>query len=274
MRNVLVALVAGVALTASAQAATIIKPTAASATWIIDGATTEWDSNHSGGMMVDLDGTGRYASRLVDGAGPLPASAPYPGANNTAAYVDLFTGDPVPASSTSVVAIPTGFDNQREQYSAWMSASGAVNQANPTAKAELVFNFGASYNVSSLLLWNYVESYNGTSASDRGIKTAQVLYSTDGTTYTPIDTFNFNQATANNNTVGYSPMQTATFASTVTAQYMKIIPLTNFATAAGQWSWDNGVVGVNEVRFTAVPEPVSLGLLGLGAMALIRRRRA
>ena len=48
--------------------------------------------------------------------------------------------------------------------------------------------------------------------------------------------------------------------------------LTLVATDQGDYSFDSQIVG--DPRLTLVPEPASLGLLGLGALALGRRRRA
>ena len=72
-----------------------------------------------------------------------------------------------------------------------------------------------------------------------------------------------------------SAMQTSDFSQLVTARYVEFTALDNFFVAPGAEVPDRGGdrIGFGEISFSAVPEPSSSLLLGLGGLALALRRR-
>ena len=61
------------------------------------------------------------------------------------------------------------------------------------------------------------------------------------------------------------PVQTLAFAQQTGVTHLRITNMTNYG--------DSNYVGLSEIRFSAVPEPTTTALLGLGGLALILRRR-
>ena len=56
-------------------------------------------------------------------------------------------------------------------------------------------------------------------------------------------------------------------------KYAKYVVITATG-GTGVGNWGGGNIGLSEVRFYFVTEPATLGLVALGALVVIRRRRA
>jgi hypothetical protein len=134
------------------------------------------------------------------------------------------------------------------------------------------FGFDQVYTVENLWVWNWNET-TAPNYVQFGWKHLAVDYSLDGVTWT-----NFTTDTIIPMADG-SPNMPANLVLPLGGISAKYIVLTNSgAFASAEENWSNGVfvadAGLSEVRFdlAPIPEPASLGLLGLCAVALLRRR--
>ncbi|MFW6133372.1 MAG: discoidin domain-containing protein [Planctomycetota bacterium] len=62
------------------------------------------------------------------------------------------------------------------------------------------------------------------------------------------------------------------FDGTVSARYVKFHAFETYKGPLSSNPW-NGIAGVSEIRFTAVPEPATMGLIVLGGVGLLLKRR-
>lgn len=137
----------------------------------------------------------------------------------------------------------------------WMESNG------DKTTGSIVYDLGAIYNVDKFRVWNYNE--NG--LSNRSMNRVEVTYGETvalGNTIASIT--NFAQSPGANGYTG----EEFTFA-TVSARYFRIESFSNYG---------GSETGLSEIQFNeadpvAIPEPTSTALLGLGALALIMRRR-
>jgi len=130
----------------------------------------------------------------------------------------------------------------------------------------ITFDLEANYDLDSVTVWNYNE-YQRTG---RGAKAVEIsIAASEGGAFTSIGTFEFDRA----------PGTESNFA--------QVIDLTSYAAAgdarlvrfdiSSNWGPEGGpadYTGLSEVRFTEVPEPATMALLGLGSLVLIRRKKA
>ena len=126
------------------------------------------------------------------------------------------------------------------------------------------FDLGGSFNVTDAYIWQTTFGTTG-----RQTRTFDIEYSTDGTNYSVASPDQLlGQVTTLTNG---STAETFNFSS-VTASWMRIGIDGTYENTGGGRSW---LGGLGEVRFegTAVPEPSTTALLGLGGLALILRRR-
>lgn len=149
------------------------------------------------------------------------------------------------------------------------SASGSGLSRNPGAhwmagelKPTITWDLGSAFNLSGFHLWNYGEQDG---YETRGVKTADVLVSSDGTTFTPVlSGQEFLIAPPSGNFPGND--------YTLNASDVRYVRFNVLATHG-----DTNFAGLSEIRFfSGIPEPSSLVLGGLGLMGLIgggRRRR-
>lgn len=152
-----------------------------------------------------------------------------------------------------------GLDGTGTQHS--NGASGVAWMANGVT-ANIVFDLGAEYTIDRFRVWNYNEAAAGN--TDRGINRVEVTYGlTAGLGSTLAGVTNFARADGTNTYTGEEFN-----ISPITARYIKFDGLSNYG--------DGGQIGLSEVQFFSVdpiPEPSSVALLGLGAFALLMRRR-
>lgn len=126
---------------------------------------------------------------------------------------------------------------------AWLSTSQA-----DVAGQYMQFDLGAVGPLDRVRVWNYNQVY-GTPYTMRGIKDAQVQFSTDGVTYTTVLSTTFPQATGRADYQGFDVDLTG-LGST---RFVRLVALSNY----GSDSWGN-FAGLSEVMFfSSVPAPVA-----------------
>jgi hypothetical protein len=161
----------------------------------------------------------------------------------------------------------------------WMS-DGSAGQQYPT----ITFSLGATPKVLDHLdVWNYNES----TQAFRGLNTVKIQLfdasmnslgfatdDADGDIYFALNENNskfFGSATQDGNTL----MDTLGISNAPAASFFKIITTTTAADGIDGNPNGAGFGGLTEVQaFEALPEPSSLGLLAVGGLAVLRRRRA
>lgn len=140
-----------------------------------------------------------------------------------------------------------------------LTAGGATDTA-----PQIVFDLGAKYSISELLIWNYnAADFGGQVFRTRSVRTMDVYTSMDGVTFDILGQY----------TLGIAPGADGYLGETLditdsTARYVRFDLLSNYSTDG----LTHGI-GLSEVRFvqnTAVPEPTTiaiwslLGLCGVG----------
>jgi hypothetical protein len=160
-----------------------------------------------------------------------------------------------------------------QQFDSWLS--------NGTQTATLTYNLGQVYGLDEIHLWNYNDARSGNAGTGafgdyknfgRGIRQADIWLSNDGTNYTlwQADVI-FPDAPASSTYTGFDleTVASKTF-TTEQARYIQIRTDNNWANGT-----NSGYTGLAEVQFFgAIPEPATIAsVLGLGSLALLRRRR-
>ena len=168
-------------------------------------------------------------------------------ANRLAIYIIDGTGFEINGPGThSRLTAPEGF---------WESNGSAI------ADQYIIFDLGAQYDLASTTVWNYNEWY-GALYTGNGVDEMEISVSPDNVGYTNLGPVNVDEAPGD---------EFISFGHTIPlvasgVQYVKFD--INSSISGG------GYVGLSEVRFTEIPEPATMVLLGLGGLGLLRRRRA
>jgi hypothetical protein len=149
----------------------------------------------------------------------------------------------------------------------WLSDGDGVNETNegenglPTS---ITFDLENNYNLDAIGVWNY----NEVGLTSRGAREVAIsVASGEGGVFNPLGLFELEEATGANNYEG----QLISLEDFVLADDVRRIRFD----INSNWGDANQYVGLSEIRFsgTVIPEPSSLALLGLGGLALLRRRR-
>jgi MYXO-CTERM domain-containing protein len=150
----------------------------------------------------------------------------------------------------------------------------AAVSTNPT----IVFDLGADYEISDLVIWQYQNSGNSPATTGNAAYTIGVRYNTetDGTDFssTPVaETLTVKNVPYDLG--GTNSAQRFGVAGAPTARYIQFEVTDNYR-GIGSVTGGGDRVGLGEVRVNVVPEVTSVSLLGLGALlglGLLRRRR-
>ncbi len=195
----------------------------------------------------------------------------------------LTTGDAIPAVWPSQFDDPTNFGEDSNGGKCWW----AENKL-PGNQCAVLFDLGQAYDLTGVHIWNY----NRQNWASRGFPDVSVYTFTDAQATAIIaaggaliNTDNGGNITAANfDTGGTLLVSNATLAlanSTGIGDTGQTIALNAasvryVAIRGGSDLTQNDFRALDEVRFmgTSVPEPTTLGVIGLGAIALMGRKRA
>ena len=172
--------------------------------------------------------------------------------DNSGLSFDLNTGDLVPST------LPT--HDGGTSYAANAVRWFTIDIFSAEVPDALIFDLGQVYStgLGDILFWNYSEQ----GAGDRGISDVTASFSSDGISYFGDTTVNFTQASLIDNPFAGETVGLNQYGD---IRYVKFTDITGPA--------DGSLIGFSEIRFTALPEPSSTALLGLGRVALMLRRR-
>jgi hypothetical protein len=222
----------------------------------------QWIVGLMGGLVMGASANAAIVIDPVDASSDMtihsgrgPANTKIIGGSGLSDATIVQTGDPEPGSWPT--SSPGAFTN--------FTGEGTTGR--------FLFDLGAVYDVTSLHIWNGQENNvpDHEEGNLRGMKDATVYYSTTG--------INIGTLAGGTNGGAYEmPIapgdtyagDTVTFGSPLTARYILLDATSNWGGTAQ--------MSVEEIRFigtAAVPEPTTMGLIGLGAATcLIRRRRS
>ena len=170
--------------------------------------------------------------------------------------------------------------NYKDEWMATPFTAGTTGTALNNKLAWISFDFGSVQSLDKMYLFNtnYQSGASGTDTFNlyytntpaTALPAAPTKNNFSSTGLTPQGDYDFSTWTKFN-TGALSATKSAMTdydLSGVSAQYVAIEILSNHGD-----TYDNGRVGMDEVAFTAVPEPSALGLLALGGMGFLLRRR-
>jgi len=213
-------------------------------------------------VMNPDDGSFSGANQsFQDWQGSVDGSAWYNGSGLASALND---GDTVPgtlplhAFGQNVV----GFESARLR-------SGETIDPNTTLTFALS---GATDDLNGVILWNHTE---GTGQTYRGFKSVTASFSTDGVNFSGSEDLTFAEGPSSGTDGEYTvPGQLVSFDSTYDGiTHVRFSNITKFIDMATSGDGAD-LYRMSELRFTAIPEPATLGLVAAfgGAVMFIRRR--
>ena len=183
--------------------------------------------------------------------------------------------DDIGNAGANLAALPT----HNVMFSGASNGSGRYNPIVGIRTAPFLLQYAADkvYDFTGMYFWNYTEHYaDGPFAgwyNDRGISQAQINFYGDaasGFAFRGLAIANFTQAPQSSSQVA----QYVSFGQVIPdAQYVAFYISSSFADGTNINA--SSIVGLNEIRLIAVPEPTTWALLagGLTTVMVLRRRR-
>ena len=181
-----------------------------------------------------------------------------------------YTLSPDHAIDGSGLDAATGTMHNNELWDFFWNVPWNIGETNPHPGTVpcanwIAFEFDQAYPLTTMHVWNY--NYGSEADCGAGAKDVVVEYSltggSDSAEWTNLGTFEVAKGTALNDFVGNDVCDFGE----VEAKYVCVSILTD-------WGSLYGDQGIAEVQFNYIPEPITMCLLGLGGLALTRRRRA
>jgi len=148
-----------------------------------------------------------------------------------------------------------------------------------------MFEFDQAYPLTTMHVWNLqLANYTGGGLNNvtvqysltGGTAAEDWLYANAGGTYVGDPTsdpghFQFPKAPGIDEYYGFDAVDFG--GKMVKYVYIAVHDIAPTAPDGGDWDAPYGDVGLDEVRFSYVPEPMTMSLIGLGGLALLHRRR-
>lgn len=144
----------------------------------------------------------------------------------------------------------------------------------PAANVWIAFDLGAEFNLETMVVWNLHATMVNSHENARGVKEYNLILCDSTLDFSdPMGTMagatvaSFNNLTlqqASTDPVQFITGEVVDFADTAGVQYVIIDVVSNYD--------GSNYAGLSAVRFTGVPEPATLTLLGIG-MFLLRKRK-
>ena len=152
----------------------------------------------------------------------------------------------------------------------WNSMNWQTGAPVTIADQWITFDLGDEYDLASVSIWNFNRDAGAQGGGDDftnlGIETMDILVSTDNSTWENLGGFTLTEASGLSTYAGETHNLSA---ANENIRYVQFDVSTIFNSSPG-----GPQVGLSEVRFTEVPEPATISLLGFGGvLALVRRRR-
>lgn len=141
-------------------------------------------------------------------------------------------------------------------------------ETTPTASDAVTYSFNSTVDLGGLLFWNYNEYWNGDLYNDRGIVSSDITIHHDGGSITLQDVA-FTVTPGGTSNTQTSAAQQISFGSDYTG--VTSVVFDDITGGSGQTGWQE--IAFIAAAITAVPEPSSSALLGLGGLALLLRRK-
>lgn len=216
-------------------------------------------SSHAAAIFVDP------VSATDNGSYPgAPSSNTIGGASLSDGGASVATGQPVPPA----LGYPTVTTGSTAPFFYQNYAVQPVGFGGP-ASPEITYTLNQAYTITGGHFWQYSgdTTPDPTGSGARSLTSAVISTSATGLpgTYTVAGTLIPGYVEGPYGTVDPG----VDFSLTAPVSNVKYIQLTDITGVPNQYI----AAGFDEIRFTATPEPTSLGLLGLGGMGLLARRR-
>jgi len=186
-----------------------------------------------------------------------------------------------------------GDNNPREVWnSQYSGSSGGTTESNPNpdgpvySSCWVMFEFDQAYQLDTMHVWNLqLANYTGGGLNNvtiqysltGGTDPSEWFYANAGDAYVGDSTtdpghFQFSEATGLDDYTGFDAVDFN--GALVKYVYIAVYDIAPAAPDGGDWDAPYGDVGLDEVRFSIVPEPMTMMLFGLGGLMAVRRRRA
>ena len=154
----------------------------------------------------------------------------------------------------------SGYHTTTVNGNMWLS-NGTYLTPNDPLPAFITFDLEGNYDLDNLTVWNFNESL--LDFTTRGAKDVEISVASEGGLFTSLGNFIFNEAPGSSTTDFGQLIDLSGYAAANNVRWVRFDITSNHGSV-------NDLAGLSEVVFTgtAIPEPSTLTLLGLGALAL------